>query len=354
MNNVNNESDQSFDIEIGRNWPQQIIVDHAPYWRAWRKQTRNCTDRSEQLYEKIGRLWIAFANGKNIGPKLMLEWMARISSIRNPKSIDGISKVRISKYRSRTAAYLKWLRLMGAIQIDPGDCMPKVRNEPPAPKQVYTHAEYLKMVAYAEENPAFMMHQWLAILGYHTGLSLVDCCNLRWDQVELPDDGPCFVRKIRTKLVRRYGSRATATIPILVGSELWVWFKRLQRKRQLNIEPAQEDHITFVHEEAADTLAWSFKGPSEEMARFIRAALGRDGSKDRTFRHFRNTFASRLINAGIDSVLVAKMTGHLSVNQLVTYVVPDQAAMQQAILKGLRSVEAATILPEKKDESACS
>ena len=345
---MNSEAER-FDIEIGRNWPEQIIVDHAPYWRAWRRHADPVEPKSQEIYRVVGRSWIAFANGKNIGPRLMMDWMRYVTSkpalAKTAKAAGAcICNRRVEKYRYIVGSYLRWLHLMGAITQNPSDCMPKVRPTPPSQKLIFTHEEYLRMVEYGRQYGSLDTQLWLLTLGYHTGMSLIDCCTLRWEQVELPEDGPCFIRRMRSKLAKRYGTKCMCTIPIIVGSELWVWFKQLQRKA--NYE-GEEAGIDFVHQEAAEMSITYPPQPTFEMSAFIKAALGAD-QKNRTFRNLRNTFASRLINSGTDSVLVSKMTGHKTVAQLADYVVPDQGAMQEAILKGIRFVEGKTILPAEK------
>lgn len=349
---MSNESEhnQVFDIEIGRNWPEQIIVDHAPYWRAWRKQAPSVMPSVVRIYDLIGRAWIQFANGKNLGPQLMMDWMQFVVGIQSAKSESGkITAQHANKYRAVVRTYLRWLRLMGAIERDPSDCMQRLRQEPAAPKQVYTHEEYLKMVAYGMEHAEHDTHLWLLTLGYHTGMSISDCCNLKWDEVHLPDDGPCFIRRMRRKMVR-FGIKSMCTIPIIAGSELWVWFKKLQRRANADRECGEV--VEFVHQEASDMPITEGKHASGQMAAFITAALGgEEARKGRSFRNLRNTFASRLINAGTDCVLVAKMTGHQSIQQLADYLVPDQATMQEAVLKGIRFVEGKVVLPAESNDN---
>lgn len=343
---MNQETSQEFDFEIGGKWPQQIVVDHEPYWRAWRRQAAQCKAISEKVYATIGRNWCEFANGKNIGPRLMIEWVMYLRTRKSLHSETGfIQNSHAIRYASAVGTYLRWLWVVGAIEKDPGECMPRIRRQPPTPKKIYTHDEYLQMTKFAEDRPEWATHHWLVVLGYHTGLSLIDCCMLTWEQALLPDDGPCYIRRIREKLITRFGTKAMCTIPIIVGSELWVWFQRLHRRREPG-RPGRDD-IEYVHPEAAEFAFVRPEHPTEQMKAFLRAALGFK-RKGRTFRHLRNTFASRLINSGSDSILVAKMTGHTNINQLAGYVIPDQSAMQNAVLKALRFVDGQTKLPAKR------
>jgi integrase len=320
---------------IGRHWPEQIIVDHWPFWRAWMK-TKTIGEDRRRVNELVGRQWAEFANGKQLGPQLMVDWM---QLVRSRTGIKGrmLCEARVNIWRMITAAYLRWIHLMGAIEKDPSVCLPKCRKTPPTQKAVFTHEEYLRMVKYGEDN-GYTTELWLLTLGYHSGMSIVDCCTLRWTEVQLEDNGPCYIRRIRTKLSPRYGIRAMCTIPIIVGNELWCWFKRFQKIRTEQLAFEREEHLQYVSQAAVDLMETSGMEATWTMSTFIRRALGQD-HKGRTFKHLRNTFCSRLINSGTDSILAAKMTGHADPKQLADYVVPEQEAMQGAVLRAWRHVE---------------
>lgn len=332
-----NSEEPKPEIELGRNWPAQIIVDHAPYWRAWRKQVPPIKANSEAMLELIGQTFIRFANGKNLGPRLMIEWMEHVRKIPGNKKGTTIGNSWAGKYRATIKAYIRWLFLCGAITNDPSECLPIVRTPVPAPKRVFTHEEYLKVRDYGmEHGRATEVYLWT--LGYHSGMSLVDCLSLTWRDVKLVDGGASFIHRVREKMGRRTGEQSRSIIPIIAGGELWVWLKRQQREHELDLDRTGDGD--YVRQEAG--IWWENKRldqPSETMANFIRSALGKDVADGRTFKHLRNTFASRLINSGIDAVLVSKMTGHSNVNQLAEYVLPDLTVMQDAILKALRRVE---------------
>lgn len=334
------------EIELGRNWPEQIIVDHAPYWRAWRRQAPEIEASSAREYDRIARHWIPFANGKDVKPQLLLAWSEYCRKLPSRYSKTGVLDLRtLGVYHRKVKSYLHWLHTVGALSIDPSGCMPFVRGPAPEPKLIFTHEEYQQMVKVASNGGAYVSLgvDWLIVLGYHTGLSLVDCATLKWEDVIIREDGPCFVKRIRRKMRSRQGTKATSMIPIIVGGELWVWFKRRERRRHENSE--RGEGIDYVHQDAAQAHT---EGDGitlrTALSDLFKEALG-EKRAGRSFRHLRNTFASRLINAGNDSLLVSKMTGHSRLDQLSDYVVPDQSAMQQAILRGLRHAEGTPPLP---------
>lgn len=314
---MNNEQVQ---IELGRGWPEQVIADHAPYWRKWREQNP-LPQISEKIYVNVAKHWIPFANGKNLGPKLMLEWneycLTRMREL-------GAATNFVMKWHQRVRAYLRWLMVMGVITVDPGVALKSPSKPPSKPKKIFTHEEYRKLV----ERAPTQTIAWLLVLGYHTGMSLVDCCTLEWDEVKLPESGPCYIQRIRSKMHGRHGTRATATIPVLPGGELWVWLKRIEKYRDLG--PVSVDACESYHD---GSLNWA-------LVQFFK-------NDERSFQHLRNSFCSRLINSGTDAVLVSKMTGHSSLTQLADYVAPDIESMQNAVLRGLRYAESGSTLPSR-------
>ncbi len=315
-------------LEFGRGWPEQIIYDHAPYWRKWREES-NISPISEEMYTLTAKYWIPFANGKNLGPALMREWVAYMDELMKK---NGCTIYRSRRYHNRVKSYLRWLHINGAIDRDPGVVIKPMTDPPPKPKLIFTHEEYHQLT-----RPGNYL-SWLITLGYHTGYSLGDCCNLVWDDVHIEGDKPSYIKIIRKKMLSRRGAGATAVVPIIVGSELWVWLKRWESER----EPILG--LDLVCGEAWE--AYQERTVHHELIMRFRPY------KPRSFRNLRNTFCSRLINSGTDAVLVAKMTGHSSLTQLADYVAPDLEAMQQAVLRGLRYAESGYTLPSRPGEES--
>lgn len=318
--------------ELSKTWPVQCITNYEQWFKAWRVSCKGSVQvGSEEHYQHIGNVWAEFANGKSLNPRLMLEWHLFALAIKNQFG-QLISSDRVQKYHYVIKKFLRWMKNCGIIAIDPSPFLPEVRSiAPRAPKQ-WKHSEYRAIVRFADGKPKYQLPLWLFILGYHTGMGLVDCCFLKWDEVTLRGDGPCMIQKERTKIKERLGSRALCTVPVLVGGELWRWLKLLERDR-----PAGGK---YVHREAPNAYTYRDGGPLR--LQFTNMAIAALGEKpDKSFRHLRNSFCSRLINSGADSVLVSKMTGHQNLEQLAGYVLPNIRAMQDAVFNALRWAESA-------------
>lgn len=329
---------------LGKNWPEQIIPSYNDHWKLWRSQFKGKTaPLTENRFEQCGRYWCDFANGKNLTPGLMIAWhvwlSALPSSFTNPRhNRPTISVAHCMKLHGMIKRFLRWLKLVGVIDHDPSIALPILRKPEPPPAKLYLHHEYRKIVDYATGRGWLHPLLFLVTLGYHTGMGLHDCCYLRWDEVVMQENKPSYIQKGRKKLVSRMGQRAICTIPIIPGGELWVWMKKLEQRRATNYK--RWDGIEYVHQD----LPGLYECPRPDIQRQIKSnllvpALGLRELNDRTFKHFRNSFCSRLINAGVDSVLVSKMTGHQNLAQLSSYVLPNLRAMQDSLVEALRWAE---------------
>lgn len=331
---------------LGRNWPDKVIDRYDDYFQIWRSQFKErIAPSTETHYTAFAKAWCPFANGKNLTPALMIDWHLHLSQHQSsfrakrhgrfiPISVD-----RVIKMHTILKKFLGWLKLVGVITHDPSVALPQLKEAPRQARKLYLHDEYLKIIRWASGRDRVEPLLFLCILGYETGMSLKDCCYLHWDEVVMREDGPSYISKPRSKLASRLGAKAVFTVPMIPGGHLWVWMKRLESRRDRNYQ--RKDGKEFVHQE----LPGLYEQVKPRIAKVLRRDLlwpalgGPEGLKDRTFRHFRNSFCSRLINAGVDSLLVSKMTGHTNLAQLSEYVLPNLRAMQDALLKAQRWAE---------------
>ena len=310
---------------IAQYWPKQVVDDYMPYAMAWRDTYPGESPRTRDRHLRLFREWCKVANGKQLDPVLIIEWNEHISSTNR----NGTTMARC---QSAIRSFIGWLKGVGVIQMDPSLALAKFPQAQSKRMLIFTHAEYQAIVECGEQNPdRYAMATWLVVLSYHTGFALVDCCTLRWDEVNMDPSGPCYIEHVRVKMRSRTGSRAKCIVPIIVGGELWNWLVRLSK--------AHRDKSELVHPEAMAFYEDRRREPKRVFRQFFNDALGSHKSrKGRTFRCLRNTFCSRLLNAGVDPILVSKMTGHNNLNQLSVYVTPDIRVMQDAVQRGLDHV----------------
>jgi len=233
-------------------------------------------------------------------------------------------------------SFLSWMALMKFIKRDPSPYMPHIRQDPPKAIKLWSHDDYLRLVEFCNDKLEYQLNLWLIILAYNTGMSISDCCLLTWSEVALKIDGPCYIKRIRRKMKARTGARATCVIPIIPGSELWVWFKRMERARGLLYPEDRYQGVEWVNQDAAES--YDTKELKRSFYSLFKAVFGVEVA-GRSFRNLRNSFCSRMVNSGVDSVLITKMTGHTRLDQLSAYVMPDLRALQDAMRTGMKWVE---------------
>lgn len=314
---------------IAQHWPEQIVTDYMPYGKAWRQQFPGESPRTFGRYIRLFRHWCALANGRNLDPRLILEWNAKMRA-------TGLSGGTLNRANGHLRSFIQWLKAVGVISMDPTMALARYPSVTARRVSIFTHGEYERIVAYGEADPdKYALATWLVVLSYHTGLSLVDACHIRWDEVQLDPSGPCYIQHIRIKMQTRMGTKALCTIPIIPGGELWNWIQRLEK--------AHRGQSDYVHPEGPAFYKNNALEPKRVFKRLFNGALGGFGPrKGRTFKCLRNTFCSRMLNSGVDAVMVSKMTGHLNLSQLSVYVTPDIRTMQDAVAKGMRHVQDST------------
>lgn len=242
------------------------------------------------------------------------------------------NRLGVAKYNQTTVTVkqvLKWLYKIGYLAEDHTAIVPYKRMPAPKPALTWTHEEYEQMKAYCKVKPHFQTHLWLFILAYRTGMSLVDCCHLRWRDVHMHDNGPSFIDIYRIK-TERLGVKALCQIPIIPHTDLHDAL--LSRKAVAHLNYKRFDGITdFVHEDAPGLYMNTMNRIGDDFgAIWDRAGIVRNG---RSFRHFRNTFVSNLVNSGMQLALLTKITGHNNLQTLLLYLKADRYALQDGLAK---------------------
>lgn len=313
------------------NWPSQYLPELPQLYSMWVSLRTDLSKHSIDSMVTAGKRFCRFMEGRDLTPQTMLLWMRELQQSKN-KYGGPLDPAKINKHNSYVRNFLKWLKLLRKIQADPSGILPRLRHNPPAPPNPFTDEEYEKMKAYCRNKPRFQPFLWLIIIGYRTGLSMVDCASLTWDEVVLRDDGPCFISRIRQKL-RFRGERARCVIPILPGTDLHDWFLLLRSAR--NLKSTAPDGLDYVCPDAYFHFTRSAVRVSYPFRDIINGSLkpSKDPKHKRTFRNLRQSFCSNLINSGADAALVCRMTGHSNLEMLIRYVKPELTSLESALKK---------------------
>jgi len=247
------------------------------------------------------------------------------------KNLDGAKRTAISHncHLFTIKAFLKWLNAVGYLEQDiTGVIKPQVRPVPP-PAKTWTYAEYQRMMEYTKPRPHCQAHRWLFVLGYRTGMSLVDACHLRWCHISLNENGPSFIEIYRTK-VARHGRKSFCQIPIIAGSDLHE--ELLKRKAVVHLNYKRFDGIQdFVHQDCPGLYLTQMSRLDQDFHKiWNRAGIEIRG---RSYKTFRSTFISNLVNSGVQEAMISKMTGHQDLKTLMLYYKVDKHALQDQLNK---------------------
>jgi integrase len=221
----------------------------------------------------------------------------------------GLSNNSIRHHFKVISAMFNWAKREGKSKID----NPTVKLSPDAddPKRDAFTAEELKTLfgspmytghssAHRRDVPGAVVVKdfkyWFPLIGLHTGMRVEEIAKLRKDEVRQEDGVWCFdIKKAKTKA----GERLVPIHPRLIALGFL-------------------DHVQSVKDERL----WPELTPNSEglySHRFVvwfpeyRRLIGID-REGLVFHSFRHTFVSRLEEAGVDNVKIARIVGHKITN----------------------------------------
>lgn len=340
MNEINTPVEPTFEVLAPEPVQPPVKLRHAMtlanLWHVWIGLRSTAAPNTVLQYQGVAKEFCAFFgpdSGHRVHHKLdkpgMLAWMQNLQtrSGKFKKATRKIGPVRINKINSITKAFLKWMKQMDYIHEDLAACIPHLMQPAPKESVIITEEEYDKLKKWCSGKPHQQAHLWLIILGYRTGMSLIDCCHLRWKDVHLNNDGHSYIEIHRIKL-RRFGDKAKCNIPIVPMTDIHLWLMNLK-----NVTPwKRADGITdYVCQEGPSIYQGSGTRTARKDFRSIFRYAGLPSNK--TFKCFRNSLCSNLVNSGMSLAAVCQVTGHNSVATLLRYLKPDRRFLQDGVAK---------------------
>lgn len=307
-------------------------------WRVFVGLKGDLAPNTLSHYDIIGKRFCKFFKNRELTPQTMTQWLMFLREIRKGGKRDvKIGAYRINHLNHRIKGFLHFLHRQGFIYTPLWECIPTLPEEPRKPAQIITEQEYEAIKAYMKDRDRFQAQLWLCILGYRTGMSLVDCCHLRWKDVHLDENGPSYM-DIRRWKIRRHGDKAMCQIPIVPNTDLYQWLLKLRKVDNYK----RHDGITdYVQQDCPGLYAANRLTGMSGLDRDFRHVFSKAGIEpDKTFRHFRNSLCSALVNSGMQLALVCKITGHTNVKTLLRYLKPDRQALQDGMLNAQQYAEA--------------
>lgn len=176
----------------------------------------------------------------------------------------------------------------------------KLFSEKDTQKERILTEEELKLLS---ESPSYLRP--ILVTALNTGMRRGEIFNLKWDKVD-------FTKRTITVTNTKSGKNRIIPINDLLLQELI-----LQRKAN--------GKCPFVFPNP-DT-----KRPFTDIKKGFKYACERAGIKDLRFHDLRHTFASRLIQVGVDLITVRDLLGHFSVRVTQRYTHSNQDQKTQAV-----------------------
>ena len=163
-------------------------------------------------------------------------------------------------------------------------------------------------------------HDWAAAIqiGYWTGMRFSDVATLEWVAPEkrLGSWVDMVEQIIIVHPMKKRARRERLEIPI--QSELYDLFQRLMATRS-----PERTHVLPM-------MAFNYVNARAMMAMQFSRLCKRCGLAGYSFHSFRHGFVSRLVNGGIDPIIIGSMTGQ-SVAQIKAYAHVNRAARRDAL-----------------------
>lgn len=215
---------------------------------------------------------------RNIQRVHIAEWMAHAQTIGQS---NGVIMARLAILR----AFFTWAQDNGLRSANPVELkkLPRLKTGEPN-KQPFTEAEFGRVLE-ASTQPGIRPFWPAAIqIGWSTGLRMSDVAGLLWAETDLPN-------RTITRRAMKMNTDAPRIIPI--DTDLLERLLSIERTSLFVLPEMQA-----LYQQARTLLCGDFRQLCDKCA-----------LPGHSFHSLRHGFASRLINAGTDSLIVASMTG---------------------------------------------
>lgn len=299
----------------------QKITTIDDLWSAYVKMKGDLAPSTISLYNFIGRHFCEFMRERPLITRSMMEWM------QSQQAKGTVNSRQINHWNVTVRSFLRWLKTFNYIQEPLWEALPTLNMSAPKEAQMFTEEDYEKIKAWCTGREWCQTHLWLIILAYRTGMSLIDCCHLRWKDIHLDANGPSYIMIHRIKTAR-FGPKAACHIPIIPFSDVHKWM--LMLKSQTDRYKRFDGITDYVHQDTSGLYACTFWNLHQDFKNIFKKAGIAPG---KSFRNFRNSFCSNLVNSGTQLALVCQMTGHNNVKTLLRYLKPDARSLQDGLAR---------------------
>jgi integrase len=246
----------------------------------------------------------------------------------------GLSRHTVIVYRNTNGRFCRWLAKTGRTPHIIAKYVKYPKGKTPAKLPPITPDQYALLRSAARGT----VFEFLFIMGWHTGMAMIDCATLRWRQVDLDN---CLVMKEREK------TRSLAIVPFQKTDDFG---RGILIRRALHPEAGPDDFVEPALAWYVDRKdAWGRKRTRADSLRmairpYTTAAKLKPGAK---FHSLRRSFITALANSNTNTVLAMKMVGHSDPRMFASYVTPDVEAMRTSLIAAQANVQAKNPLVAK-------
>lgn len=219
--------------------------------------------------------------------------------------------------------FLRWCGECGYMKDPPvkGVIMHMERARPLP--TLYTDDEYERIKAATKGTH----NHFMTIVARNTGMSMVDVCHLRWSHIDM-GNLTILTNRIKTS----WRNTNPCRIPFLANSDLHLMLQGLIERRVMKWGNENDDWVN-------PDLRGCYQYRSHKVVEGYTRMLKKLGIKGKSFKNWRNTFISMLVNSGMASELVMKITGHTNTKVFAAYINPDWESLRNGMQKAFQWAE---------------
>lgn len=221
---------------------------------------------------------------------------------------EDYSPRNVAEHLKNVRRFLVWMQKVGIIEDSPHTALRIQKGQPVNQKPPMTHEQYLTLRQVSHGH----WLDWIFLLAWNTGMSLYDCCALRWENVDMDR---CFIH------IRRKKSGTESIIPFSPSEELGI---ALNARMPKDTKPDG-----YVCEEAGIRID-PLNGVTLHRA-MIAHIMRRAGIKGVSMHSMRRSYISMLANSGMNTALASKISGHLDPKVFASYVRPDPETLRKSV-----------------------
>lgn len=231
----------------------------------------------------------------NLCPDMINTWL-------RGRLADGLGWSRAKLNCTYIKLFCEWCEAFELVKRNPYQRLrlPRMPEHTTPRRLAFTHAQYEKVIMFINATKDEEEALWWSAtchIGYWTGMRLSDVVSIRWEE---PPDGEIGTwldlveERIVCHPVKKRPRRERLEIPI--EPELYEVLMRISVLREDS--PFIFNMMRLVHKYAP----W-------EASRRYHALFRKAGLPNHTFHCFRHAFVTRMINCGVNPIIIASMTG---------------------------------------------